>query len=53
MLRKIFGPTRAEVTGNWSILHNEDLHDLHSPICTYSGGEIQENEMGRVCGMYE
>ena len=40
VLRKMFGPTRAEVTGNWSILHNEDLRDLHSPIFTYSGGEI-------------
>jgi hypothetical protein len=26
--RKIFGPKRDEVTGNWSKLHNEELHIL-------------------------
>jgi hypothetical protein len=31
MLRKIFGPKRDEVTGEWRRLHNEDLHDRHSP----------------------
>jgi hypothetical protein len=29
MLRKIFGPKRVEVTGEWRKLHNEDLRDLH------------------------
>jgi hypothetical protein len=30
VLRRIFGPKRDEVTGEWRKLHNEDLHDLHS-----------------------
>jgi hypothetical protein len=30
LLRKIFGPKRYEVTGEWRKLHNEELHDLHS-----------------------
>jgi hypothetical protein len=29
-LRRIFGPKRDEVTGNWRKLHNEELHNLHS-----------------------
>jgi hypothetical protein len=30
MLRRIFGPKRAGVTGGWRELHNEELHDLYS-----------------------
>ena len=30
MLRRTFGPRRAEVTGEWRRLHNEELNDLHS-----------------------
>jgi hypothetical protein len=30
VLRKIFGPKRDEVTGEWRKLHNEELRDLHS-----------------------
>jgi hypothetical protein len=30
MLRRIFGPERDEVTGEWRKLHNEELHDLYS-----------------------
>ena len=32
MLRKIFGPRRDEVTGDWRRLHNEELNDLHSSL---------------------
>jgi hypothetical protein len=28
VLRKMFGPKWDEVTGEWSKLHNEELHDL-------------------------
>ena len=30
MLRRIFGPKRDEVTGEWIKLHNEELNDLYS-----------------------
>ena len=30
VLRKVFGPKRNEVTGEWRKLHNEELNDLHS-----------------------
>jgi hypothetical protein len=30
VLRRIFGPNRDEVTGEWRKLHNEELHDLNS-----------------------
>ena len=30
MLRRVFGPKRDEVTGEWSKLHNEELSDLYS-----------------------
>jgi hypothetical protein len=30
LLRKIFGPRRDEVTGDWRELHNEKFHNLYS-----------------------
>jgi hypothetical protein len=30
VLRKTFGPKR-EVAGDWSVWHNEKLHNLHCP----------------------
>jgi hypothetical protein len=30
VLRRIFGPKRDEVTGEWRKLHNEELKDLYS-----------------------
>jgi hypothetical protein len=30
VLRKIFGPKRDDVTGEWRKLHNEELRDLYS-----------------------
>jgi hypothetical protein len=30
VLRKVFGPKRDEVTGEWRKLHKEELNDLHS-----------------------
>jgi hypothetical protein len=32
VLRRIFGPKRDEVTGEWRKLHNEELHDLYSSL---------------------
>jgi hypothetical protein len=42
VLKRILGPKRDEVTGEWRKLHNEELHDLYS-----SPGIIRiMNEMG-------
>jgi hypothetical protein len=30
VLRRIFGPKRDEVTGDWRKLHNEELHNFYS-----------------------
>jgi hypothetical protein len=30
VLRRIFGPKKDEVTGEWRKLHNEELHILYS-----------------------
>jgi hypothetical protein len=30
MLRRIFGPRKDEVTGEWRKLHNEELRNLYS-----------------------
>ena len=34
--RKIFGPKRDEVTGEWIKLHNEELNDMGGP-CSIMG----------------
>jgi hypothetical protein len=51
VLRRIFGPKRDEVTGEWRILHNKELYALYS-----SPNIIRviktKTEMGRTCGMY-
>jgi hypothetical protein len=30
LLKRVFGPKRDEVTGEWSKIHNEELNDLYS-----------------------
>jgi hypothetical protein len=30
ILRRIFGPKRDDVTGDWRKLHNDELHNLYS-----------------------
>jgi hypothetical protein len=30
VLRRVFGPKRDEVMGEWRKLHNKELHDLYS-----------------------
>ena len=49
VLRRVFGPKRDGVTGEWRKLHNEEMNDL-TQYC--AGGEIETNEMGRACGAY-
>jgi hypothetical protein len=29
-MRTIFGPKRVDVTGEWRLLHSEELHNLYS-----------------------
>jgi hypothetical protein len=45
VLRRIFGPKRDEVMGDWRKLHNKELHTLYS-------SQVEANEVGRVCGMH-
>jgi hypothetical protein len=40
VLRRIFGPKRDEVTGEWRKLHNEELH-----IVTYLGFSIHDGTL--------
>ena len=53
MLRRIFGPKRDEVVGEWRELHNEELNDLYcSPnivrVIKWSG--IREaRHVARIC----
>jgi hypothetical protein len=35
VLRRMFGPKRDEVTGEWRTLHNEELNDLYSSPNTF------------------
>jgi hypothetical protein len=34
VLRRILGPKRYEVTGDWRKLHNEELHNVYSSLNT-------------------
>jgi hypothetical protein len=45
VLRRIFGPKRDEVTGEWRKMHNEELRDLYSS----QNNEVEEDEMGGAC----
>ena len=49
VLRRVFGPKREEVTGEWRKLHNEELSNL--PLTQYyAGGNIEKNEVDGACG---
>jgi hypothetical protein len=48
VLRRIFGPKRDGVTGEWRKPHNDELNDLYSS--PNSQGDKIENEMGGACG---
>jgi hypothetical protein len=43
VLRRIFGPQRDQVTGQWRKLHNEELHNLYSS--TYIIRQIKSRKM--------
>jgi hypothetical protein len=53
-LRRIFGPKRDEVTGEWRKLHNEELCDLYSsPIIIRIIKSRRMRWAGHVAGMWE
>jgi hypothetical protein len=45
VLRRIFGPKRDEVTGDWRKIHNEELNDLYSTRIIWVI-KIEKNETG-------
>jgi len=58
VLRRIFGPKRDEVTGEWRKLHNEELNDLYSPNTVqviksrrmrWTGHVARMGERGEAC----
>jgi hypothetical protein len=51
VLRRIFGPKKDEVTGEWRRLHNRALCSV---LLTkyHSGDQVKKTEMGRTCGTY-
>jgi hypothetical protein len=51
VLRRIFGPKRDEVTGEWRKLHNEGLHNLYSSPDIIR--QVKANEVGGACGTRE
>ena len=52
VLRRIFGPKRGEVTGEWRKLHNEELNN---PYCSPNIVRViksEKNEMGWACSVH-
>jgi hypothetical protein len=50
VLRRVFGPKRDEVTGEWRKLHNEELSDLYSlPNIVRV---VKSRRMRWACGAY-
>jgi hypothetical protein len=48
VIRRIFGPKRDEVTGEWRKLHNKELHDFYSSPSIIRI-IVVEDEMGGPC----
>jgi hypothetical protein len=54
VLRRIFGPKRDEVTGEWRKMHNEELHNLYSsPDITRQVKSRRMRWVGHVARMGE
>ena len=52
VLRRLFGPKRDEVTGEWRKLHHEELRDLYSLPSIVRVVKIEKNEVGGACGAH-
>jgi len=52
VLRRIFGPMRDEVMGEWRRLHNEELNDLYSSPNIVQVLKSRRIEMGWPYGTY-
>ena len=52
VLRRIFGPKKDEVTGEWRKLHNEVPNVLVFFTKYYSGDQIEKNESDGTCSTY-
>jgi hypothetical protein len=50
VLRRIFGPKRDEVTGEWWKFHNEELHNLYSFPDIIR--QVKAIEVGGACGTH-
>jgi hypothetical protein len=51
VLRRIFGPKRNELTGEWRILHNEELYALY--FSPYTIRVVKsKTEMGGACSTH-
>jgi len=53
VLRRICGPKRVEVTGEWRILHNEELYDLFSAQYCLGNILIRMRWAGHIAHMGE
>jgi hypothetical protein len=52
VLKRIVGPKRDEVTGEWRKLHSEELHNIYSSPDIIRQVKIKENEVGGACGTH-
>jgi hypothetical protein len=49
VLKRIFGPKRDEVTGEWIRVLNDDWHALCSSPNVIRGNPVKMNGIGRPC----
>jgi hypothetical protein len=50
VLRRIFGPKRDDVMGEWRKMHNEELHNVYSSPDIIR--QVKANEVGGACGTH-
>jgi hypothetical protein len=53
VLRRIFGPKRDEVTGEWRKMHNEELHNLYTSLDISQVKSMRMRWAGHVARMGE